>query len=252
MQIDGEAPDVSSGLDPRYRRCSMWLDLLPGSLEPRPSLPASTDVDVAIVGSGFTGLWTAYYLSKADRSLRIAILEREIAGFGASGRNGGWVSPFFPTSLEKIAASHGRTAAVLMQRALLDTVDEISRICKEEGIDARSRKGGVLTLVTGPAQLARVRGQVDYYQSWGVGQEEIRWLDADGVRQRLVVAGCLGANYLSQCACIDPARLVRSLAQVVERMGAAIYERTPVLSIGSGRVTTPPRRGPGSGRGTRH
>jgi glycine/D-amino acid oxidase-like deaminating enzyme len=239
MQSDAGTLDASSGLDARYRRRSMWLDLLPDPLEPRPPLPGPTDVDVAIVGAGFTGLWTAYYLAKADPSLRIAILEREIAGFGASGRNGGWVSPFFPASLEKIAASHGRAAAVLMQRAMLDTVDEIRRVCADEGVDARYQKGGVLTLVTGPEQLARVRGEVDYYRSWGVSEEEIKWLDADEVRRRLVVAGCLGATYLSQCACLDPARLVRRLAEVVEGMGVALYERTPVLDLWSGGVTTP-------------
>src|SRR5680860_1005864 len=97
-----------AGGEARYRRRSMWLDLIDDPLEPRAALPGPLDVDVAIVGGGFTGLWTAYYLAKADPRLRIAVLEKDIVGFGASGRNGGWVSPFFPASLETIEKHHGR------------------------------------------------------------------------------------------------------------------------------------------------
>ncbi len=86
-----------------YRDVSLWLDRFPGSLTPRPALPGDIRCDVAIIGAGFTGLWTAYYLQRADPSLSIAILEKEIAGFGASGRNGGWCSALFPTSWQRIA-----------------------------------------------------------------------------------------------------------------------------------------------------
>ncbi len=232
------AADSAHSPDSRYRRRSMWLDLLPEPLEPRAALPGPLDVDVAIVGGGFTGLWTAYYLAKADPSLRIAVLEREVAGFGASGRNGGWVSPFFPAPLERIEAVHGRDAAVAMQRAMFDTVDVIGRDCAAEGIDARYTKGGVLVLATGPEQVERVRADTDYYRSWGLGDEEIAWLDAGGVRERLAIEGCLGATYLTHCACLDPARVVRGLAHVVERLGVTIYEKTPVLSLGPGEVVT--------------
>ncbi len=224
--------------DERYRRRSMWLDQLDRALEPRPALPGSLDVDVAIVGGGFTGLWTAYYLAKADSSLRIAVLEREIAGFGASGRNGGWVSPFFPTSLETLAATRGRESAVAMQRAMFATVDEIGRVTAAEGIDARFHKGGVLDLATGPEQLARVRAEVDYYRGWGVGADEMWWMEAGEVADRVVVDGCLGASYLTHCACLDPARVVRGLAEAVERLGVSIYEQTPVLRISGGRLST--------------
>lgn len=72
-----------------YRSLSFWHDTVPGPLDPRPALPGDRDADVAIIGAGYTGLWTAYHLSLLDPSLRIVVLEREIAGFGASGRNGG-------------------------------------------------------------------------------------------------------------------------------------------------------------------
>src|SRR4051794_10235803 len=76
----------------RYRARSLWLDGLPESLEPRPGLAGNLSCDVVIVGAGFTGLWTAYYLKALQPDLRVAVLEAEIAGFGPSGRNGGWVS----------------------------------------------------------------------------------------------------------------------------------------------------------------
>ena len=76
----------------RYRSRSFWLDTLGDPYEPRPALPGDITADVAIVGAGYTGLWTAYYLTEADPWLRVVILEAEIAGFGASGRNGGWCS----------------------------------------------------------------------------------------------------------------------------------------------------------------
>jgi glycine/D-amino acid oxidase-like deaminating enzyme len=222
----------------RYRRRSMWLDLIDEPLQPRAPLPGPVDVDVAIVGAGYTGLWTAYYLAKADPTLRIAIVEKEIAGFGASGRNGGWVSPFFPASLETIAKAHGRESAVNMQRAMFDTVDEIGRVTAAEGIEARFHKGGVLNLANGPEQLERVMAEPAYYHGWGVGEDEIMWLDAAATRERINVTGNLGAMFLEHCACLDPARVVRGLARVVESLGVKIYEKTPVLRIEGGKLMT--------------
>ena len=140
-----------------YRARSMWLDGFPGELTPRPALSGPTDVDVAVVGAGFTGLWTAYYLKKADPHLRVAVLEREIAGFGASGRNGGWCHTTFPGSREMAAKWSGRQPVIDQQRALHQTVYEIQRVVQEEGIDARFHLGGQLDLALTPVQLLRAR-----------------------------------------------------------------------------------------------
>src|SRR5580704_13324215 len=111
-----------------YRSLSLWHDTVPGSLAPGAPLPGDAEADVVIVGAGFTGLWTAYYLARADPGLRIVVCEREIAGFGASGRNGGWCSALFPASLAKLARMAGRPAAVAMTRAMQETVDEVGRV----------------------------------------------------------------------------------------------------------------------------
>jgi glycine/D-amino acid oxidase-like deaminating enzyme len=222
-----------------YRSRSLWLDGVPGELTPRPGLEGPLDVDVAIVGAGYTGLWTAYYLKKADPHLRVAVLEREIAGFGASGRNGGWCSSFFAGSRETTAKRHGRAAAIAMQTAMFETVDEVGRVAAEEGIDAHFHKGGALVQASNVPQLERAREEIEWERSWGFGEEDYRLLSAEEARSRIAASGSLGAYFTPHCACVDPARLARGLADVIERLGVPIYERTPALSLSAGRVETP-------------
>jgi glycine/D-amino acid oxidase-like deaminating enzyme len=207
-------------------------------LTPREPLAGDTEADIAIVGAGYTGLWTAYYLLKADPSLRIAIVEKDIAGFGASGRNGGWCSALFAAPKEKIARAYGRDAAIAQQRAMFDTVDEVGRALSEEGIDAHFHKGGTLTLVTAATQERRVRSLLDNDREWGFGEEDYRWMDRAEVDDRIHIEGTLGARYTPHCARVHPARLVRGLAHVVEKMGARIYELTPAQEIQPGRIRT--------------
>jgi glycine/D-amino acid oxidase-like deaminating enzyme len=224
---------------PDYRARSLWLDGVPGDLDPRPALPGPCDADVAIVGAGYTGLWTAYYLKKADPGLRVVVLEREIAGFGASGRNGGWCHTTFPGSRERAEKTHGRQAVIDQQRALFATVDEIARVVAEEHIDARLHKGGQMDLAIGAVQLLRARGALEYERSWGFGEQDYRLLSLPETRERVRVAGALGGLFTPHGACVDPARLARGLAAAVERLGVPIYERTPVTRIAPGEAQTP-------------
>lgn len=204
-----------------YRSYSFWLDTCGDDLTPRPPLRSSDPVDVAIVGAGYTGLWTAYYLKQADPSLDIAIVEKEIAGFGASGRNGGWCSALFA----------GARSATEMHGPLCDTVDEVGRVLQAEGIDAHWHKGGTLTLATSPAHVPRVREEA--------AQPDASWLDAAEAAERIRVARCEGAAFTPHCARVHPARLVRGLARVVEGMGVPIYEQTPAVTIDPGQVEVP-------------
>jgi glycine/D-amino acid oxidase-like deaminating enzyme len=224
-------------LDSYYRSRSLWLDGVPGSLQPRPSLPGDIEVDVAIIGAGYTGLWTAYYLAAADPGLSIAVLEREIAGFGASGRNGAWCSWAFAASYEKMARHAGRDAAVAMQREMFATVDEIGRVVAGEGIEAGFRKGGSFCCATTAAHVESLKAEAEWYASWGFG-ERFRWLEKDEADARIRVAGGRGALYTPECAVVDPARLARGLAEAVERRGVTLYERTPVTSFEKGHVVT--------------
>src|SRR6476619_2847308 len=141
---------MSAAGEDRYRSRSFWLDTLPGPLTPRAPLDRDLDVDVAVVGAGYTGLWTAYELARRDPTLRIAVLEAEIAGFGASGRNGGWCSALFAGSREVTAKRHGREAVIALQRALFSTVGEVGAVATAEGIEAHFHQGGTLELATAP------------------------------------------------------------------------------------------------------
>ena len=137
---------------------SFWWRARGGFPPRRPSLPGSLTADVCIVGGGYTGLWTAYYLKQAEPALRIVVLEAAFAGFGASGRNGGWLTSALPGSRERYARGPGGRDAVLdLQRQLRETVDEVARVCEAEGIDADLVKGGELAVATTPAQLGRPR-----------------------------------------------------------------------------------------------
>ena len=139
---------------------NLWFEQVAADgdpLTPRPGLDGDAEADVAIVGAGYTGLWTAYHLLRGDPTLRVVVVEREVAGFGASGRNGGWCSALFPASAAKLARRHGRAAADAMGAAMRDTVDEVGKAVAEEGIACDWVKGGTVTLARTPAQLRRAR-----------------------------------------------------------------------------------------------
>jgi glycine/D-amino acid oxidase-like deaminating enzyme len=219
--------------DTTYHGLSFWHDSLPpGSLAPRAALGGDRDADVAIVGGGLTGLWTAWYLQERDPTLKIVVLEKEIAGFGASGRNGGWCSALFPRSTASLERKHGRDAALAMRRAMVATVDEVGRASAQAGIDADFVKGGTIAYARSRVQLAAARADVDEAASYGVDALDLWGSD------RVHAAGALGAAFDPACARLHPAKLVRGLADAVEARGATIAEQTEVLDYRPGRVET--------------
>ncbi|MFS2280484.1 FAD-binding oxidoreductase [Microbacterium sp. OR21] len=210
---------------------SFWWQQI-GRPAARPALPGDVDVDVAIVGAGYTGLWAAYYLRKLDPSVRVAVIEARFAGFGASGRNGGWLTNTVTGGRDR----YGRDGGIRQQAALNDAVDEVIRVADAEGIDADIAKGGELNVAYTPAQLARMRRFAAAEADWP-GADLIE-LSPDETRERVGVARPLGAVWHPHCARVHPAKLVRGLADAVERAGAVIYENTRALSIEPGRVET--------------
>jgi glycine/D-amino acid oxidase-like deaminating enzyme len=209
---------------------SYWRDSLPAPPR-RPPLAGDLEVDVAIVGAGYTGLWTAYYLASVDPGLRVAVLEREVAGFGASGRNGGWCSALFPASTTKLARMSGRDAAIAMQRAMRATVDEVASVVQAEGIDCHWAKGGTVVVARSPLQLARAEEEVSEARSFGFGEEDLRLLGAGEAQGLLGATGVLGGTWTPHCAAIHPLLLARGLAGAVERLGVELFEGTAVTSI---------------------
>jgi glycine/D-amino acid oxidase-like deaminating enzyme len=217
---------------------SLWYHTAGGTTPPRAPLPGDIDVDVAIVGAGYTGLWTAYYLHEIDRSLRVAIVEREIAGFGASGRNGGWCSALFPPSSKGIARRHGRDAAGAVRRAMHDALVEVGRVAESEGLDIHYARGGTIELARNEAQLARAREHVEEERELTGPVEELELLSKDEAEGLARATKVLGGVYTPHCAAIHPLRLVRGLAERVEARGVSIFERTRATEIQPGAVVT--------------
>lgn len=240
------ARSIRAVTDPTPRAASFWLETSGDDLAPRPPLDGSTDADVAILGAGYTGLWTAYYLARRDPGLRIVVVEREIAGFGASGRNGAWCAPDLNISLERLAHLHGHDGARRIQAATYEAVDEIGRVTAAEGVDAGWHRGGNLIVARGPQGVPALEASLREYRRFGFG-ERYAMLDAAGVRERVRIAGAIAGLASPDSAVIHPGRLVRGLARLVERLGVRIVEGTPVTGWrgrdASGRATLETPRG---------
>ena len=216
----------------RNGEVSYWWQARGGFPARRPSLPGPLEADVCIVGGGYTGLWTAYYLAGLRPGARIVVLEAAFAGYGASGRNGGWVTAELPASRARYARAAGGTAGVrALEEALRSTVDEVGRVCAAESIDCDFTKGGRLTVATTPSQLARVRAGLAADREWGDGDDVYQFLSREETRARINVAGALAGVYAPASARIQPAALVAGLAAAAERRGAEIYEATPASLI---------------------
>lgn len=229
----------SAAKEQQYRALSYWLDSVPGSLHPRPGLESDIEVDVVIAGAGYTGLWTAYYLKQLNPALSIAIIESEIAGFGASGRNGGWCSSFLTGLESKMGQPDLADAAIRLQRLLFDTVKEVGRVAELESIDCHFDQSGCIGAAILPDQLKKVHEELEFVHGLGFSEEDYRWLTAEQVREQVNIEGVLGGMYTSHCAAVHPARLARGLADVVESKGVAIFEQTAVLKLDKqGLVTT--------------
>lgn len=214
---------------------SFWFagDGLPS---PRPGLDADLECDVCIVGGGLTGLWSAYYLAALDPSLDIVVLEAEFCGFGASGRNGGWLSAELSGSRDRYAAAGGPDGVRDLVAHMELAVDEVISVCVAEGIEADIVKDGVLYVARSQAQLIRMHEGLSDDEAWGIGDHH-RWeLDPHELGERLHVEGALGAVFSPHCARVQPAKLVRGIAEAVERRGVRIFEQTRATSIAAGRV----------------
>jgi glycine/D-amino acid oxidase-like deaminating enzyme len=204
----------------------------------RSALEGDITVDVAIVGGGLTGLWTAYYLKKARPSLDIAIIEREHVGFGASGRNGGWMSAEPAGQFRRYAKSGGVQAARDLQREMFGAVRESVDVARHEGFDDDLGYDGLIHVATNAAQLARIRHHVAEMKDQGWGSDDVFELDPDELSERVRVEGSRGGYWTPHCARVHPAKYTKGLGEVVEGLGVKIYESTTALSVDPRRVTT--------------
>ncbi|MGY0024899.1 NAD(P)/FAD-dependent oxidoreductase [Streptomyces sp. cg35] len=229
------ANSISGGGGPANGGISFWYadDGIPLAREP---LSGDASADVVIVGGGYTGLWTAYYLKKAAPFLRITVLEQKFCGYGASGRNGGWLYNGI-AGRDRYAALHGHEAAARLQQAMNDTVTEVIDVAKAESIDADIHHGGVLEVAYTPAQLARLKAFHATELSYG---EKDRTLHgARETADRIRVAGAVGSTWTPHGARLHPVKLLKGLARAVEDLGVTIHESTPVTEIKPKHAVTP-------------
>ncbi|SDI18294.1 Glycine/D-amino acid oxidase [Pseudomonas benzenivorans] len=223
---------------PAHPPVSLWMEQLDQPSPPRPALQGSLEVDVAIVGAGYTGLWTAYYLKRLAPELRIAMLEAEYPGFGASGRNGGWLMGNLlgdERLLAGLPAEQRRAAFELLH----GIPDEVAQVLAREGIACDYRKGGVLYCAARyPEQEVRLRAWLAALHREGLSEADYRWLTPAELDLQLRVNAPLGAIHSPHCATLQPAKLVQGLAQAVERLGVQLFEQSRVEHWQPGLVRT--------------
>jgi glycine/D-amino acid oxidase-like deaminating enzyme len=204
---------------------------------PRAPLAGDATADVAIIGAGYTGLWAAYYLKRANPVLDVLVIEKDFAGFGASGRNGGWLTGGFAWNHRRYLEGSSEHAVRAMVEAMNGTVDEVIRVAGAEGIDADIHRTDELMVATKPAQLERMRDEVSHRRHWGE-EDRVFEMGAADLAKRIRIPGALGAMVVTNVARVQPAKLVRGLAAAVERLGVQLVEGTCVTAYEKGLVTT--------------
>lgn len=221
-----------------YKNNSLWFDTLEETIHCRPALLESRPVDVAIIGAGYTGLWTAYYLKKQQPDLSIAIVEAETAGYGASGRNGGWLMGSFSGD-EKYLNTLPPPERGAARDIITHTIDEVAQVLVREDIDCDFHHGGnIQAAARYPEQRGALQQQLKHLYQQGHTEADYRWLNQQELEQQVRMRNGYGAIYTPHCASINPAKLVRGLARAVEKLGVTIYEKSPVTAFGNQQVTT--------------
>jgi len=210
---------------------SFWAREAESGRAERPALSSDLDADVVVVGGGYTGLWTAYYLKQAKPSWRVVVLEQHGVGYGASGRNGGWLSAEFAGSRERYARESSRNAVVRLQDALVAGIDEVIDVCRAEHIDAGITRGGLISVALTDSQKHRLTQTIAEDRAWGIGPEDLRMLSPAEMSERVRVASARAMAYSPHGARIHPAKLAAGIAAAAERLGVEIYEDTRVLEI---------------------
>jgi glycine/D-amino acid oxidase-like deaminating enzyme len=212
---------------------SPWLrDALAAEDDPAP-LPGPTDdldCDVAVVGGGYTGMWTAYQLKRRAPQLRVIVIEQDICGGGPSGRNGGFVNAWWD-ELDTLVELYGADDALASARAVSDSVRAIGAWCEEHGVDAHYRHAGMVVVSTTPAHDARPLASVATAAALGAAGEFVA-LSAEEVRARCNSPRFRGGAYMRDGATVQPALLARGLRRVLVGLGVEIHEGTAMTRLG--------------------
>jgi len=228
-------------ISPDSQTASCFWQLDKEARAPAPALAGTVKVDVAIIGAGYTGLSTAYHLKTADPALEVAVLEAETVGFGASGRNAGFVMTLFGSSVALMKLFHGKQRVREAHDYMVRAIAELEAIIREHAIACDYQRSGFLRVATTPAYVSRVRDDIELLQSLGI--EDLDWVDADWLRTRLRAERLLGACWEPNSGSLNPMKWLEGLRRLAEAAGARLYENTRVTAIrnvgGRYRLATP-------------
>ncbi|MFK0042450.1 NAD(P)/FAD-dependent oxidoreductase [Paenarthrobacter sp. NPDC090517] len=231
---------------PRNGDLGFWMAGLENKRHAYPHFAGDQAVDLAIVGGGYTGLWAAYFAKKLEPSLTVAVFEAEQIGYGASGRNGGWLSAMPAGNRARFArASNGGVeASRALQREFVAGVDAVLEILRSEGIDADQHKSGALVAAHTEAGLGRLVARRDADWKYGLTEDDVYLIGREDFRKHINISTVHGGLVYKHCARLNPAKLVYGLADTLTSMGVSIYEGSRVssingntLTLNSGRVT---------------
>ena len=225
---------AGKALTPGEQR-SWWLRealAAEGEVRACPPLSGYVNADVVIVGGGFTGLWTAYFLTEAKPDLKVVILEQDICGGGPSGRNGGFASGWWD-ELDGLVTLYGAEPAVRACRAISDSISALGEFCEKHGVDAWYRKAGYLFAATAAHHEAVCEEMVKLAKEVGA-PDELRALSAAEVRERCASPAFRSGAFMRDGASIQPALLARGLRRVVLERGVTIHEGTTVTRLHPG------------------
>jgi glycine/D-amino acid oxidase-like deaminating enzyme len=213
----------------RYQPVSFWQETV--DVTPRESLHEDLACDVAVVGGGFTGLSVAGELKKAAPSLEVVLLERAVAGHGASGRNGGFAMPLIGWDLTDAVRQLGESTAADAYRLMYKAVDHLKEAVKRHGIACDMEETGYLLLATSTARLGRVRHEAELGRRLGF---DIEYLEGAGLREHIASKSFIGGAFDPRPAIVNPAKLARGLLDAAAGLGVRVYEQTPLTELSDG------------------
>lgn len=218
---------------------SFWLDSTRSLSRPRPRAEGTIYADVVIIGGGYTGLWTAYWLKKNDPSIKVVVLEKEFVGYGASGRNGGWISGKTVGIRRNLLSNSVSAGQVVdMERACHRAVFEIDDLMRSEGKDIDAVRGGWMQIARNESELSRLRQHLENDRKWGLTEDEVRMLAGSEAYDRVHVPEVLGALFSPFAVKCNPAKLVYALGEICDDLGVKIYENSPVEEFSDGDCRT--------------